>query len=56
MTTREKILIDALRTIAAYPLPSFGDADRPMVPLHNADYLRTLAKDALQEAKVKAHA
>lgn len=41
---------EALDTIAGYPLPTFDVEGRgPMVPFVNADYLRTVAKDALQE-------
>jgi hypothetical protein len=40
---------EALETIAGYPLPTFEvDGRGPMVPFENADYLRTMATDALQ--------
>ena len=40
-------LIEALHNIASYSLPVYQHDGKKMVPLENADYLRTMAKEAL---------
>lgn len=47
MTKKEKVYRDALDNIASYPLPVYTYDGKQYVPLDNADWLRTVAKEAL---------
>jgi len=43
----KQVMMDILRDISQYTLPVYTIEGKEYVPLENADYLRTLAKDAL---------
>jgi hypothetical protein len=45
----KRVLVEALRIIANYPYVSFGEVERPLVPRDQVEYMRDVAKGALEE-------